>query len=182
MVTGFSCHRDAEEARRRGLDGFRFFGFALGHFYLFGIHKPGRTDIWKSFEGVRNAMPDMGPIEGGIGTPDMLRTHLRKFADVGVDQVIFIQQGGKNRHDHICESLELFAGEVMPEFREREAERERAKAERLAPAIAAAIKRKKFLRAPTDAEIQTFAAYGRAISESQGQGSGLQVPRENPAG
>ena len=30
MVTGFSCHDDAEEARRRGLDGFRFFGFALG--------------------------------------------------------------------------------------------------------------------------------------------------------
>ena len=54
-------------------------------------------------------MPDMGPIEGGIGTPDMLRAHLRKFADVGVDQVIFIQQGGSNRHDHICESLELFA-------------------------------------------------------------------------
>ena len=91
-------------------------------------------------------MPDMGPIEGGIGTPDELRAHLRKFADVGVDQVIFIQQGGRNRHDHICESLELFAGEVMPEFKEREAERERAKAERLAPAIEAAMERKQFMR------------------------------------
>jgi len=29
MVTGFSCHADAEEARRRGTDGFRFFQFAL---------------------------------------------------------------------------------------------------------------------------------------------------------
>jgi len=113
----------------------------------------------------------------------MLRAHLRKFADVGVDQVIFIQQGGRNRHQHICESLELFASDVMPEFKEHEAERERAKAERLGPAIAAAIKRKTFMRAPTDAEIQTFAAYGRNIVETpQGQGAGLQIPRENPAG
>ena len=183
MVTGFSCHPDADEARRRGLDGFRFFGYALAHYYLFGIHRPGRTDIWKNYEAIRHSMPDVGPVEGGIGTPEMLRNHLRKFADVGVDQVIFIQQGGKNRHDHICESLELFAAEVMPEFKEREAERERAKAERLAPAIEAAIKRKKFLRAPTDEEIQTFAAYGRTVAETnQGQGAGLQIPRENPAG
>ena len=27
----------------------------------------------------------------------------------GVDQVAFIQQGGRNRHEHICEALELFA-------------------------------------------------------------------------
>ena len=45
------------------------------------------------------------------------------FQDAGVDQTIFIQQGGKNRHEHICESLELFAADVMPEFHEREAER-----------------------------------------------------------
>ena len=175
MVTGFSCHRDAEEARRRGLDGFRFFGFALGHYYLFGSHRPGRTDIWKSFEGVREMIPSMPNDSGGIGTPESLRHHLRKFQDVGVDQVIFIQQGGRNRHDHICESLELFAAEVMPEFREREAERERAKAERLGPAIEAALKRKTFLRAPTDDEIAVFHAYGRNIAE------GAQTSRQRSA-
>src|SRR5207302_1129333 len=79
MVGGFSCHADAEEARRRGLDGFRFFGFALAHYYLFGSHKPGRTNIWENFEAVRDAMPDMGAVAGGIGTPDDLREHLRKF-------------------------------------------------------------------------------------------------------
>lgn len=97
--------------------------------------------------------------------------------------MIFIQQGGNNRHDHICESLELFAAEVMPEFKAGEAERERAKAERLGPAIAAAIGRKRFPRAPTDDEIQTFQAYGRNIVETaQGQGAGLRIPRENPTG
>ena len=34
-----------------------------------------------------------------------------------MDQVIFVLQAGPNRHEHICESLELFAQRVMPEFR-----------------------------------------------------------------
>jgi hypothetical protein len=32
--------------------------------------------------------------------------------------VILLNQAGKNSHEHICDSLELFAKEVMPEFRE----------------------------------------------------------------
>jgi alkanesulfonate monooxygenase SsuD/methylene tetrahydromethanopterin reductase-like flavin-dependent oxidoreductase (luciferase family) len=184
MVTGFSCHADADEARRRGLDGFRFFGFALAHHYLFGTHKPGRTNIWQTFEAVRDNMPDMGAVAGGIGTPADLRAHLRKFADVGVDQVIFIQQGGRNRHDHICESLELFAGQVMPEFKEKEDERERTKRERLAPAIEAAMARKEFMPVPSDEEIAEMRAYGRNIvdpASSQGQGAGLSIPTQDPA-
>ncbi|MGH7092654.1 MAG: hypothetical protein ACREFB_03865, partial [Stellaceae bacterium] len=30
--------------------------------------------------------------------------------------VILLNQAGNNTHEHICESLELFAREVMPEF------------------------------------------------------------------
>jgi alkanesulfonate monooxygenase SsuD/methylene tetrahydromethanopterin reductase-like flavin-dependent oxidoreductase (luciferase family) len=165
MVTGFSCHPDAEEAKQRGLDGFRFFGFALGHFYGFGTHKPGRTDIWKTFEQVRGALPDDAE-RRGIGTPEQLRAHLRGFADVGVDQVVFIQQGGNNRHQHICESLELFAREVMPEFKDGEEERERRKAERLAPVIEAAMARKQRLRPLADDEIPEYPAYGRMVLET----------------
>jgi alkanesulfonate monooxygenase SsuD/methylene tetrahydromethanopterin reductase-like flavin-dependent oxidoreductase (luciferase family) len=183
MVTGFSCHADADEARRRGLDGFRFFGYALAHFYIFGTHKPGRTNIWQSFERVRDAMPEMGAT-AGIGTPDFLRQHIQKFADVGVDQVIFIQQGGNNRHEHICESLELFARKVMPGFKEREDERRREKMERLAPALEAAMKRKKLMPALADQDIPELRAYGRTIVDTgppQGQGAGLTIPREDPA-
>jgi alkanesulfonate monooxygenase SsuD/methylene tetrahydromethanopterin reductase-like flavin-dependent oxidoreductase (luciferase family) len=50
MVTGFSVHPDAEEAKRRGEDGFKFFGYALAHHYIFGEHTPGRTDIWAAYE------------------------------------------------------------------------------------------------------------------------------------
>ena len=54
----------------------------------------------------------------GIGTPDQVTRQLKGYADVGVDQVMFIQQSGRNRHDHICQSLEMFAKEVMPALKE----------------------------------------------------------------
>ena len=133
MVSSFSCHRDRQTAIDRGLDGFKFFGFALGSLYAFGEHQPGPTDLWKQFEALQDAEPEQIDItralsgsKGGIGTPDDLRAHLRKFEACGVDQVTFIQQAGRNRHDHICESLEVFGTEVMPEFKEREDERERS--------------------------------------------------------
>jgi alkanesulfonate monooxygenase SsuD/methylene tetrahydromethanopterin reductase-like flavin-dependent oxidoreductase (luciferase family) len=165
MVTGFSCHPDAEEAKRRGLDGFRFFGYALGHFYGFGLHKPGRTDVWKQFEKVRASLPDDAQ-NRGIGTPDQMRAHLKQFADVGVDQVVFIQQGGRNRHADICSSLELFSNAVMPEFKEREDERERRKMEELAPYLEEAMARKQYMPALADDEIPEYPAYGRMVLET----------------
>ena len=116
MVAGFSCHADAEEARRRGLDGFRFFGYALGHHYIFGEHTPGRTSIWANYEKARDILP-VSPGAGGIGTPDEIAANMRRFEEAGLDQVIFLQQGGKNEHAHICASLELFAKAVMPAFK-----------------------------------------------------------------
>ncbi|MDZ4380391.1 MAG: LLM class flavin-dependent oxidoreductase [Parvibaculum sp.] len=169
MVSSFSVHRDEEEARRRGMDGFRFFGYALGHHYIFGEHKPGRTDIWAEFEKAKDKLPVNGA--GGIGTPDQLRKHLRGFAETGVDQVSFIQQGGNNRHEHICEALELFASEVMPEFKEHEAERQKKKAEELAPYVEKAMARKTFMKELADDEIPNVVALGRQIVD---QGDGVQ--------
>ena len=190
MVTGFSCHENEQEAVRRGEDGFRFFGYALGHHYIFGEHTPGRTDIWKKFEAARDSLPRAGG-DRGIGTPDQLREHLRKFEDVGVDQVIFIQQGGKNQHEHICESLELFADKVLPDFKAGEPEREARKLEALAPHLERAMERKQWMKELGDGEIPTLQALGRQIVEQmpadqrqeaaslQG-GSGLAVPLSDP--
>ena len=168
MVTGFSVHKDHDEAVRRGVDGFKFFGYALGHHYIFGEHRPGRTDIWKNFEAAKDNLP-AGPGAGGIGTPDEMRAHLRKFADAGVDQVAFIQQGGRNRHEHICEALELFASGIMPEFKEREAERQTAKMEALAPFIEQAFARKARMKELADDEIPVVEALGRQITEKPGK-------------
>ena len=115
MVTSFSLHHDREVAIARGLEGFEFFGFALGSLYGFGEHKPGRTNLFEQFKSMRQKRLVESPIDitlaltaekGGIGTPQDMKTHLKKFEKVGVDQVTFIQQAGMNKHEHICESLE----------------------------------------------------------------------------
>ena len=168
MVTSFSVHPDREEAVRRGRPGFDFFRFALANLYVFGEHKPGRTDIWKAFQENRDH-PMFAPMadSGGIGTPDDLRTHLEGFEGVGVDQVIFIQQAGMNRHEHICESLQLFGREVLPAFKERDPAREKQKQEELAPYLEAALARKQWMKELADDEIPTFEALGRQIVASE---------------
>jgi hypothetical protein len=167
MVTGFSVHPDAAEAARRGADGFRFFQFALGHHYSFGTHTPGRTNIWNKYVAVRDALGTemLGGGAGCIGTPEDLRSTLRTFQDAGVDQTIFIQQGGKNRHEDICESLELFASEVMPEFHGAEVQRHARKMADLAPHIEAAFARKDRMKALADDEIPSYPAYGLTVAE-----------------
>jgi hypothetical protein len=55
---------------------------------------------------------------GLIGSPDTIRKKLRRFRTSHIDQVILLNQAGKNSHEHICESLELFAKDVMPEFKQ----------------------------------------------------------------
>ena len=157
IISGFSCHQDAAVAEARGLDGFHFFGYGIGHYYVFGEHRPGHTNVWEKYEAAReNIKQDKG--RGCIGTPDQLRDHLRRYEDAGMDQIIFIQQGGKNQHDHICESLELFAAEVMPEFKQRTAEREAQKQAELAPYIEAALARKDWMTVPAEEDLPLIPA------------------------
>jgi len=188
MVSSFGCHASRDEAIARSLQGFEFFGYALGSLYGFGEHKPGRTDLWQEFQQTwqqrkaeveSGASVSLGGARGGIGTPDDLRDHLRKFEDSGVDQVTFIQQAGLNRHEHICEALELFSAEVMGEFKEREAEREHRKQEALSPYVEAALARKPKMAEPADHEIPTFPALGRQISEEDAGGQSIY---ERPGG
>ena len=163
MVTGFSCHEDADAALRLGLEGFQFFGFALAHYYLLGAHIPGRTNVWDAFRGNQLPMPGGS---GGIGTPDQVRQAMREFEAAGVDQAIFIQQAGNNRHEEICAALELFASRVMPEFQERHAERERRKGEELAPHVERALARRTVPAAA--GEPPAVYAYGRDLSTGAG--------------
>ena len=55
------------------------------------------------------------------GSPESLRSRLRKWEETHVDQIILLNQAGMTTHEDIMDSLKLFGSEVMPEFQERDA-------------------------------------------------------------
>jgi alkanesulfonate monooxygenase SsuD/methylene tetrahydromethanopterin reductase-like flavin-dependent oxidoreductase (luciferase family) len=165
MVSNFSVHPDRAEAIRRGQEGFEFFSYAVNALVAHDA-VPGRSSLFADFQASR-ARSDEEIIAAtkaaarnanGIGTPADIRDHIAAFRDAGVDQVIFLQQAGRNKHQHICESLELFATEVMPAFKAEVAEREAKKAAELAPYIEAAMARKRWMAPLADADIPVVPA------------------------
>jgi alkanesulfonate monooxygenase SsuD/methylene tetrahydromethanopterin reductase-like flavin-dependent oxidoreductase (luciferase family) len=162
IVLPMMMHPDEQTAIERGIDGAHFFGYSLSHFYGGGPHAVGKTDLWQSFAANRAesgfardiVSPDAAPLavrllqagtgslRGAIGTPAQVTDLLARYEAVGIDQVIFVMQSGKNRHEHICESLELFASQVLPAFAEGREKAESAKADRLVAATEAALARR----------------------------------------
>lgn len=156
VVAGFSLHEDAEEGRRRGSDGFAFFRYAINALVA-NDTKPGRSSLWQEYEELRHR--DLPTIASpGIGSPAEFREHVAEFEDVGVDQIILLQQSGRNRHEHICESLELFGSEVLPHFTPGREEREAKKAAELAPYLERALTRKRWLPELADDQIPIVEA------------------------
>ena len=162
-VTPMMCARSEDEALARGLEGANFFGYSLAHYYVFGEHVPARTDVWSEFVarrdklgyspeatlagrhevlGAKAAAGDQTGLRGAVGTPEQLRRFLRRYEDAGIDQLIFVLQAGRNRHEHIMESLELFGAEVLPEFAERDQAARARKAAHWAPIVEEALARR----------------------------------------
>src|SRR5919197_1013543 len=50
VVLPFMCHQDEQTAIDRGIDGGHFFGYSLAHYYVFGKHRPGHTNLWEEFQ------------------------------------------------------------------------------------------------------------------------------------
>lgn len=187
-VSPMMIHHDEGEAIRRGVEGANFFGYSLGHFYVFGRHAPGVTDVWAEYIERRQAQgfdPDaitravrderLGAkvtagdtigLRGCIGTPDQIREFLARYEEAGIDQVIFVMQAGRNQHEHIMESLEMFGREVLPEFIERDSKATAAKAERMAPIIEAALARRAALATERDIGDYSFPAIPRQWADA----------------
>jgi hypothetical protein len=169
MVSAFSLHQDREEAVRRGQAGFEFFRYAISALVT-NDTVPGRSRLWDEFEAQRSSgtiaatyqdtegLASAFQASPGIGTPGEFRTHVHAFEAAGVDQIILLQQAGRNAHADICASLELFAREVLPEFKAKAAERDKRKAEELAPYIAAALARKEVMATLADVDIPVVRA------------------------
>jgi alkanesulfonate monooxygenase SsuD/methylene tetrahydromethanopterin reductase-like flavin-dependent oxidoreductase (luciferase family) len=148
MVSYFMCAETDEEARRRA-DGVTFFQFSLAYYSGAdgrnigtgrGVEraKAGTVDLWDEYQKWKKANPEKADaaLRGGlIGSPETIRNKLRKFEQSKVDSIILLNQAGRNTHAHICESLELFAKEVMPEFHAKEPEHQEWKRKVLAREI-----------------------------------------------
>jgi len=156
VVAGFSLNEDAEVGRRRGQEGFEFFRYAINALVA-NDARPGHSRLWEEFEELRGRQLPTIP-SPGIGTPAQCSEFIREFEEAGVDQIIWLQQSGRNRHDHICESLELFGREVLPEFQAGRETRDARKAEELAPHVEKALARKRWLPALADADIPIVKA------------------------
>jgi alkanesulfonate monooxygenase SsuD/methylene tetrahydromethanopterin reductase-like flavin-dependent oxidoreductase (luciferase family) len=176
MVSAFSIHEDRAEAIRRGQEGFEFFGYALNALVAQDT-VPGRSRMWQDFQQKRGDKTDRliaaaasqnAGQAPGIGTPADMREHLRGYQEAGVDQIIFLQQAGRNRHENICEALELFSARVMPGFKDEVEAREAAKAATLTPFIERALARKPRMRPLADEEIPVVRA---SVAKAQIGGS-----------
>ncbi len=135
VVSGFMCAETDEQAWRQA-DGWTFFQFALMLYNKEGPFEPGSINMWERYQEWKRT--PAGQRRSGselIGSPATIRERLGELEAAHVDQVILLNQAGKNTHEDICSSLELFASEVMPEFTNRHGEHEAWKAEVLSGAI-----------------------------------------------
>ncbi len=176
MVSAFSMHEDRSEAIRRGQDNFEFFRYSQQKLVADDF-VPGYSNMWEEFMAKRGDASDRlikaalarGEFDGvGIGTPADMRSHLSSLQDAGVDQVVFLQQAGRNSHQNICESLELFADTVMSQFSADVDEREASKYDELAPYIEAAMARKQRMQPLAEHDVPVVKAAVKVAAPSHG--------------
>ena len=193
VVVPMMLDEDEASAIEKGIDGAHFFGYSLAHYYAFGEHVPGRTNVWEEFQrnrsdrgfareivtadqeplDVKLLQSGLGSMRGAVGTPDQVADLVQRYEAAGVDQIVFVLQAGPNRHEDICASIELFGERILPRFSGRAEEREAAKRERLAEARERALARREPPRAAPDYVItpQGEAAAAEPVGSRNGRSS-----------
>ncbi|MGH2364459.1 MAG: LLM class flavin-dependent oxidoreductase [Chloroflexota bacterium] len=138
-VGNMLCADTDEKATDIGLPGAQFFGLSIG--WTLGQVNWGRDHIYREYlrrvesaksAEERDAATANEPTDEGartlyraarrglfIGSPKFIRDNLLRYEAAHMDAVFFLAQVGNRRHEQILESMELFAREVMPEFKER---------------------------------------------------------------
>ncbi|HEY8200434.1 MAG TPA: LLM class flavin-dependent oxidoreductase [Actinomycetota bacterium] len=176
MLAGVMCHDDAETAITRGVEGQQFFKWALAHYYRFGVHVPGRTNLWSEFQ-----QADREPMAGlgAVGDPARVRQHFRDLEEAGVDQVILLQQAGRYPYEEVAASLELLGTAVLPEFAERHPRRREQKDAELRPYIERALER---VTRPGDSDPPAVEAYPRLWAKEGAAAQDVGAKRSVDAG
>jgi hypothetical protein len=89
-----------------------------------GPHRPvGRMPISRDFpsdedveEFRRRRNTPLSQLSSVIGDPTAARESVQRFADVGVDELIFVMQTGTTPNEIVAESIRTVAEKVMPHF------------------------------------------------------------------
>ena len=126
------------------------------HYYLTGMHTPGRTKVWERYQQAVKEDPTLayGPGRGAIGSPDTVREFLRSYEASGVDEIILLLN--PRSHEGTMESIKIMGEQILPEFIERDEKAVAAKAKRLEPAIAKVEGRRRGSDAPLFDETYAF--------------------------
>lgn len=123
----FACNasacvlKDDHMACRHGLRGASYFTRSMMHY---SNGRPvGNTNVRRDFlpeEHVQHfRMTRNSPysqLSSVIGDPEAARESVKRFADIGVDELILVMQTGTTSHEITMESIRTFAEEVMPFF------------------------------------------------------------------
>src|SRR5258705_402041 len=80
---------DEQAVERLGMGG-GFFAFGIMHYYMTGMHTPGRTGVWKRHleEIEKDPTVVYGPGRGPIGSPATAPEFLRGYEESGADELI----------------------------------------------------------------------------------------------
>jgi len=128
VTNHFACNpatlvlRDDHQACRHGLRGAMYFVQSMIHYY--GATRPvGRTGVSSEFlpeehieQFRRKRNTSQSQLSSIIGDPCAAREAVKRFVDVGVDELILVMQTGTTSHDLTMESIRTFGEEVLPHF------------------------------------------------------------------
>jgi hypothetical protein len=128
MVSGLLAQRGSGRGRPPRPGGFEFFRYAISALVTDDT-VPGRSRLWEEFQESAGAARWLRLTRAPRASPapsrprpasarrPTCRTTCAAYEAAGVDQIILLQQAGRNAHADICASLELFASDVLPEFK-----------------------------------------------------------------
>ena len=175
---------DEQAVERLGMGG-GFFAFGIMHYYMTGMHTPGRTGVWKRHleEIEKDPTVVYGPGRGPIGSPATVREFLRGYEESGVDELILLLT--PRTHDATMESIELMGKQVLPEFIERDEKAVAEKAKRLEPIIEKAEARRPALEGPgvrRELRIRRSAHRARKLHRQRGVPGDGRNERRNRSG
>jgi alkanesulfonate monooxygenase SsuD/methylene tetrahydromethanopterin reductase-like flavin-dependent oxidoreductase (luciferase family) len=119
VTTNFMCLEDRDEARELLTRSGNGRQQSLVFHYLDTFPKPKWVPEWPA----EIADPTLEQVEAGwkmgasiVGDPDDCETALRKWEDIGVDQLIMGPSGSVYPHDLLEKTVKLFGDEVIPRF------------------------------------------------------------------